>query len=263
MLPQLPQPEVVCKVTPEITITPTIRKVSDVSITEDNTASIVKVKPQIPENTISNEGTAWQAFHLQDQNLIKWTLSTNLKTTMSQTKTHLTDITTARTEYDCLITLCKGILQINNKLPSLCQRAMDQHQALAQKQTQLCNASNFVLNQNDMLITKCLVFLLDTANSYYSLQDEYEKTKAHAKESTGAEQDKRIPKRSNLCKEVESLAAFNKDIGTVIENITFINGLLSTHKHHVDAQVANLDTEIIKLASKRSSSTLRKMLCFQ
>jgi uncharacterized phage infection (PIP) family protein YhgE len=263
VLPQLPQSEEVCEVTPEITVTPTIRKVSNVSITEEDAATVVQTRPPIPGETTSYEDSAWQDYHIQDQKLTKWTLSTNLKATMDQTKINLTEIATARVKYDCLISLCKGMLETNSKLQTLCQRAIDQHQALAQKETQLYNASRFVLEQNDVLITKCHVFLLDTANYQHKLQDKCQKTLAHAKQSSISESDERIPKSSDRYKELESLTSFNKDIETVVENITSINGLLSTHKHHIDAQVVSLNAEIIKLASQRSSSTLRKMLCFQ
>jgi hypothetical protein len=265
-LPQLPQstqPEIDSEVTPEIPISPTIRIVSNASSTKENVANSASVRPPTPAENVPYEEFAWQEFYINDQKLAKWNLSTSLKAAMDQTETQLSDISKARIKYDCLISLCKGMLEINNKLQTPCLRAVDQHQAFIQKEIQLRNASAFVLEQNDISIAKYRVFLTDTDNSYHNLQAEYEKTLAHAKESSVFQSGKQVSKRDDLCQELEFLKALNKDISTVIENIIAINGLLDSHKHTIDTQVANLNKDIIKLASKRGSSILRKMLCFQ
>ena len=140
---------------------------------------------------------------------------------------------------------------------------MDQHQALVKKETQLRNASNYVLKHNDILITKCRVFLSDPSTSHHQLQAACERSLAQVKESTTFQQNKRIPKPDDFDKEPESLITLNKDISTVVENITSINGLLDSHKHNIDIQVADLESEIVELASKRGSGVWRRMLCFQ
>jgi hypothetical protein len=267
VLPQLPQPEIIS----EITITPTIRRVSNTSetdedaantsITEENTSNTANTSPSIPEETIPYADSLWQTFHIQDQTLTLWTLSTTLKTTMSQTDLHLHSIETARIKHDCLISLYKGIQDTNRKLRTSCQRAISQHQALTQKQTQLLNASSFILEQNDTLITKSLTFLTDTPTPC-NLQAECEATLAHAKQSSISQQDKHIPKCSDLCKELEVAVTLNKDIGTVIENIEAINGLLGSHKRDIDVKVDGLNEEIVGLVSKRGLGGLRRLFCF-
>ena len=263
MLPQLPQPEIVPDVDPQTTVTPTIRKVSNDTIEEEGVEDAIEVKSPTPEETMSYADSVWQEYHIQDAKLTRSTLSTNLQATMDQAEAHLTGIATARTKYNCLISLLRGISETNKRLGLHCQHAIDQYQAMAQKETQLCNAGDYVIEQNNVLIVKCRVFLTDTTNSYHTLQIACEKTLVHAKESSISQQGKQVPKRDDLRKELESLTTLNRDIGTVIENIASINGLLSGHKQYIDIQVAHLNTEIIKLASKRSSSTLRRMLCFQ
>jgi hypothetical protein len=263
VLPQLPQPEIVPDIDPQTTVTPTIRKVSNGTIEEESVEDAIEVKSPTPEETMSYADSVWQEYHIQDAKLTRWTLSTNLQATMDQTKAHLTGIATARTEHNCLISLLKGISETDKRLELHCQRTINQHQAMAQKETQLCNASDYVIEHNDVLITKCRDFLTDTTNSYHTLQIACEKTLVHAKESSISQQGKQVPKRDDLCKKLDSLETMNKDIETVIENIIAINGLLDSHKHSIDVQVANLNHEIIKLASKRGSSVLRKMLCFR
>jgi hypothetical protein len=270
-LPQLPQSETICKVGPETTMTPTIRKVSDTSETEEDAANsstteedapdTAQARPPIPEETIPYADSLWQTFHIQDQTLTLWTLSTTLKTTMSQTDLHLQDIETSRIKYDCLITLYKGILDTNRKLRTFCLRAMDHHQALVQKQTQLLNASNFVLEHNATLITTSLTFLTATPTPC-DLQAECEATLAQAKQSSISSQGKHIPRRDDLCKELESAVTLNKDIGIVIENIGAVNGLLGSYKQDIDVKVEGLNEEIVGLVSKRGSGGLRRLFCF-
>jgi hypothetical protein len=268
VLPQLPQPEIIS----ETTITPTIRRVSNTSetdedaantsITEENTSNTANTSPSIPEETIPYADSLWQTFHIQDQTLTLWTLSTTLKTTMSQTDLHLQDIATARIQYDCLISLYKRMLDTNRKLRTSCQRAINQHQAVVQKQTQLHNASNFILENNDTLITKSLSFLTATSTSYHTLQAQCEAALAQAKQSSISQQGKHIPKNSDLCKELEVAVTLNKDIGTVIENIEAVNGLLGCHKRDIDVMVEGLNEEIVGLVSKRGSGGLRRLFCF-
>jgi hypothetical protein len=271
-LPQLPQSETICKVGPETTMTPTIRKVSDTSETEEDAANsstteedapdTAQARPPIPEETIPYADSLWQTFHLQEATLTLWTLSTNLKASMEQTDLHLQDISHARIKYDCLISLCKGISTTNRKLRTFCQRAIDQHQALIQKGTQLLNASNFVRENNDNLIFRSLTFLTVTPTPC-NLQAECEATLAQAKQSSISSQGTLIPRRDDLCKELELAVTLNKDIGTVIENIEAINGLLGCHKQDIDVKVVGLNTEIVGFVSKRGLGGLRRMLCFR
>ncbi|KAH0287372.1 hypothetical protein M436DRAFT_85776 [Aureobasidium namibiae CBS 147.97] len=264
LLPQSSQPEIVYDITPESPTTPTIRKVSNDSIAQEETvASTVQVRPPVPTETMPFEDLTWQEVYIEDQKLTKWTLSVNLRTAMDQTETHLAAISTSRVRYNCLISLCKGISESNNRLKAQCLRAIDQHQALAQKETQLINASNFVLEHNDVLISKSRVFSTDTTNSFHKLQAAYENTLTHAKESSIGQQGKRISKPDDFGKELESLVAFNKDVSTVIENIASINGLLCSHNKNIQAQIVGLEAEIVKSASKRGAGGLRKMLCFR
>ncbi|KAG9595391.1 hypothetical protein KCU77_g3679, partial [Aureobasidium melanogenum] len=263
VLPHLPQAEVIVEITPETPLSPSLDEEAHHSINEEETTKEAQATTSVLVEIVTSEEHAWQGFHVQDQNLTRWTLSTNLKTAMDETKNQLQKINTARVKYDCLTELCKGISETNNQLQPLCQQALDQHQAFIQKDTQLCNASNYVLDRNEILITKCHLFLTNTANSYHKLEAEYNKALTHAKETTISNPCTRVPKNNDLHKELESLTVLNKDIGIVTENITSINGLLACHKHNIDTQITSLNAEIIKLASKKSSSSLRKMLCFR
>lgn len=259
VLPQLPQAEV----TPEAPLNPALDEKAHCNICEEEAKNEVQTIAPVVVETMISEEHAWQEFFVQERTLTRWTLSTNLKPAMDATKTQLQNINTARVKYDCLVELCKGISETNTHLQPLCQRAIDQHQALAQKETQLCNASNYVLERNDVLITKCRLFLTNSANSYHKLKAEYNKALAHAKEITKHNTCTCIPKTNDLDKEIGSLTALNKDIGIVTENITSINGLLACHKQNLDSQIASLNAEIIKLASKKGSSFSGKVSCFR
>jgi len=278
MLPQLPQLEMVPENTPEATITSTIRKVSsdtiteedeshedisDVSLVKEVAANTIKDMSLIPTETIPYAESAWQEFHVQDAKVNRQTLSKNLQTAIDQIKSHLISISISNTRYNCLMSLLESIAETNKSLQSHHQHAVDQHHALFQKETQLVNASNFVLEQNDVLINKCRMLLSDTTNSCHELQIACGQALAHAKESSIAQQDNRIPKPDDSGKELETLMAFNKDVKIVIDNVMSINELLANHKCNVDVQVTDLKAEIITFASKRSSGTLRKMLCFR
>ncbi|KAG9847725.1 hypothetical protein KCU98_g5812, partial [Aureobasidium melanogenum] len=230
VLPQLPQAEVIVEVTSEIPLGPTLDDEAHHDINEEETTKKVQAATPVSEETVTSEEHAWQEFFAQDRILTRWTLSTNLKAAMDETKNQLQNINTAR--------------------------------ALAQKETQLCNASNYVLERNDILITKCHLCLTNTANSYQELEAEYDKALGHAKETTISDTCTRVPKNNDLDKEIESLTILNKDIGIVTKNITSVNGLLACHKQNIDNQIASLNAEIIKLASRKGSSSLRKVLCF-
>lgn len=263
VLPQLPQPEIIPEDTPETLITPTIRKVSNDTIDEEHEENTTEVMPPVPEETMPYAESAWQDYRLHDARLTKYTLSTNLKTVMDQTKVYLPDINNSRVKYDCLISLCKSISETNNQIQAQCLRAIDQHQVLAQKGIQLVNASDYVLKHNKILIIKCRIFVANPEVSYHELQAVCEQALAHATESGIARHHKCVTKDSGLEKELEALTAFNEDIATVIENVVAINGLLANHKHNLDTQVVELEAEIVKLASKRGSGVWRRMLCFQ
>ncbi|KAH0336530.1 hypothetical protein KCU81_g8536, partial [Aureobasidium melanogenum] len=261
VLPQLPQAEVTLEVTPEAPLNPALDKKAHCNICEEEAKNEVQTIAPVVVETVILEEHAWQEFFVQERTLTRWTISTNLEAAMDATKTQLQNINTARVKHDCLVELCKGISETNAQLQPLCQRAIDQHQALAQKETQLCNASNYVLERNDVLITKCRLFLTNSANSYHKLKAEYNKALAHAKEITKYNTCTCVPKTNDLDKEFGSLTALNKDIGIVTENITSINGLLACHNQDLDSQIASLNAEIIKLASKKAFSFLGKVLC--
>ncbi|KAG9517583.1 hypothetical protein KCV07_g6101, partial [Aureobasidium melanogenum] len=263
VLPQLPQAETTLEVTPETPLSPSLDYEAHHNIREEETTNEVQAVTPVSEETAISGEYAWQEFFVQDRILIRWNLSTNLKATMDETKNQLQKISTARVRYDCLVELCEGISETNNQLQTLCQRALDQHQAFIHKETQLCNASNFVLERNEILITKCQLFLNNAVNSYHKLEAEYNKALAHAKEATISDPCTSVPRNNDLDKELEFLTTLNKDIGIATENITSINGLLACHKQNIDTQITSLNSEIIKLASKRGSSSLRKILCFR
>lgn len=262
VLPQLPRPETTHKHTPGTTQDPIPDEEVQHNTSKKETVDKVQAVPPIRVETVTSEEHAWQEFRVQNQNLTRWTMSTNLKAAMEQNKIQLQNINTSRVKYDCLVELCKGISETNAQLQTLYHQVVDQHQALTQKEAQLLNTSNFVLERNGILITKCRLFLASTTNSYHKLEAEYNKALAHAKETMISEQCTRVPKDNDLDKEIESLVALNKDVGIVTENITSINGLLACHKHNIDTQIDTLNAEVINLASKKSSSRLRKILCF-
>lgn len=263
VLPQLPRPEIIPEDAAESSITPTIRKVSNSTVDEENEENTTEVMPQLPEETVPYAESAWQNYHLRDARLTQHTLSTNLKTAMDQTKVYLTDINSLKVKYDCLISLYKGISRTNDQMQAQYLRAIDQHQASAQKEAQLVNASDHVLKHNRILIVKCRVFVAEPETTIHALQAACEQALAHAKESSIAQQDKRIPKDSTLEKKLESLTAFNNDITTAIDDVTSVNALLASHKYNLDTRVAELEAEIIKLASKKGSSIFRGMSCFK
>lgn len=264
VLPQLPQAEVVVEVTPKTPHAPILDEEPHHNIREEETTNEAQAATPDLVETVSSEERAWQEFFVQDRTLTRWTVSTNLKAAMDGTKIQLQNIETACVKYDCLIELYKGISETNTQLQPLCQRAIDRHQAFTQKEAQLCNASNYILARNDVLITQCRLFLANTKNLYHKLEAEYNKALVYAKETMVSDSKyTRVPKNNNLDKEIESLTVLNKDIGFVTENITSIHSLLACHKQNIGTQIASLDAEIIKLASKKGSSSLRKVLCFR
>lgn len=263
VLPQLPQSEANIEDVPKTPITPTIRKVSNDTIQEEAAAKTIKTIPPIPEETIPYTESAWQDYHTCDAKLIRCNLLINLQTAIDQIKADLNFISVSNARYNCLISLLGSIAETTKPYQSLHQRAVDQRHSLAEKESQLLNASNFVLEHNNVLIKKCRILFSDTTESSHELQVACGEALAHAKESSIAQQDKRIPKPLDFGKGLEILVAFNKDISTVIENVASINGLLASHKQNVDIKVAHLNTEVIKLASRRDSGILRRMMCFK
>ncbi|THW79586.1 hypothetical protein D6D17_09950 [Aureobasidium pullulans] len=288
VLPQLPQPKKPTESLPdpelEITtrtsettsdllndITPECSSESSASPTpEDNfvtndedIARDLLVRQKISTETVSHEEAAWRDFETQDQRLTKWFLSTELKIAMNESGVQITQINIAQSRHECLVSLLKDMVENDPHAQSLYGRAKYQNRALTQKASQLSNASRFVLERNSALIDEC-DFYLDAA-SMEQLDEEHEKAFKHAKESTMSQHSTHVSKGDRFLKQFESSKTFNHNVGTVIENLNYINGLLSMHGRFIENQVEKLRADIVAtIAEKGSNASLSsQLLCFR
>ncbi|THY35668.1 hypothetical protein D6D01_01122 [Aureobasidium pullulans] len=230
---------------------------------DEEVARDLLVRQQVSTETVSLKEAAWGDFESQNQRLIKWFLSTELKIAMNESEAQITQINITQARHECLVSLLRDIVENDPHAQSLYGRAKYQNRALTQKASQLSNASRFVLERNSALIDDC-EFYLD-AVSMEQLDEEHEKAFKHAKESTMSQHSTHVSKGYGSFKQFESLKIFNHNVGTVIENLNYINGLLSMHDRFVENQVEKLRADIVAtLSQKGSNATLfSQLLCFR
>ncbi|CAD0031227.1 unnamed protein product [Aureobasidium pullulans] len=195
--------------------------------------------------------------------LTKWFLSTELNIAMNESGVQITQINITQARHECLVSLLRDMVENDPHAQSLYGRAKYQNRALTQKASQLSNASRFVLERNSALIDEC-EFYLDAA-SMEQLDEEHEKAFKHAKESTMSQHPTHVSKGDGFLKQFESLEIFNHNVGTVIENLNYINGLLSMHERFIENQAEKLRADIVATIAKKGSnaSLFSHLLCFR
>lgn len=236
----------------------------DNSVTNDEEiARDLPMRQKISTETVSHEEAAWRDFENQDQRLIKWFLSTELKIAMNESGVQITQINITQARHECLVSLLRDMVENDPHAQSLYRCAKYQNRALTQKASQLSNASRFVLERNGALIDECDLYL--DAASMEQLDEEHEKAFEHAKESTMSQHSTHVSKGDGSFKQFESLKIFNHNVDTVIENLNYINGLLSMHDGSIENQVEKLRADIVATVAKRGSnaSLFSQLLCFR